>query len=270
MRKPRLGVLPAECLVKQVVQRQGRQPFLPADDFRYLHQMVVHDIGQMVCRQFVGPFPEHLVVQCVRIHLYVPANQVIHLHDPVFRHPETDGPVRVRLQKRSPFALRHGQGVPQGLAGDVVVYESLLPGFHLFPFRGEFFRGVEGIVRISLFHQFLCVFPVDASPLGLSVRRMRMLVGSRFHHIPVLVHALVRYDSAPVQGFDDIFFGPRHEPVRVRILDSYDEIASMLFRIEVVVKRSPDTAHMQRSCRRRREPHSCFPFHISFPFSMFS
>ena len=63
MREARHSVLPAESLVEQVVQRQGRQPLFASDDLGDFHQMVVHYVGQVVGRQLVGPLPKHLVVE---------------------------------------------------------------------------------------------------------------------------------------------------------------------------------------------------------------
>ena len=83
MCEPRHSFFPAERLVKHVMQRQGWEPFLTANDFGDLHQMIIHDIGQMVCRQFIGSFPKNFIVKSVSINLYMPTNQVIHLNDGV-------------------------------------------------------------------------------------------------------------------------------------------------------------------------------------------
>ena len=88
MREAGLRILPAESLIQQIVQGQGREPFLAADDLRDLHQMVVHDVGQVVGRQFVGAFPEHLVVERIAVDFDVAADQVVHRHDPVFRNSQ--------------------------------------------------------------------------------------------------------------------------------------------------------------------------------------
>ena len=69
--------------------------------------MVIHDVCQVVGREFIGPLPKNLVVKSNGIDLDMTANQVIHLHYPALRHLETDCPVCVALKKRPPLALRH-------------------------------------------------------------------------------------------------------------------------------------------------------------------
>ena len=38
-----------------------------------------------------------------------------------------------------------------------------------------------------------------------------MTLGSGLHDLAVLVHTFVRYDAAPVEGFDDIFLCSRYK-----------------------------------------------------------
>ena len=54
MGKSRHGVLPSESLVKQYVQWCARQPLLAAYHMGDLHQMVIHYVCKMICRQLVG------------------------------------------------------------------------------------------------------------------------------------------------------------------------------------------------------------------------
>ena len=68
-------------------------------------------------------------------------------------------------------------------------------------------------------------------------------------HVSVLVHAFVSTYSAPVECFDDIFFGSGYESVRIRILYSYNEVTSVLLCEQVVVKRCTDSTHVERSGR---------------------
>ena len=88
-----------------------------------------------------------------------------------------------------------------------------------------------------------------------------MTLGSGLDNLSVLVHTFVRNDSAPVQGLDDIFLGSMHEPMGVSVLDPDDEITSALLGIEVVIESRADSAHMQRTGRRRRESYSRLTFH---------
>ena len=47
----------------------------------------------------------------------------------------------------------------------MVVYEGILCRLSFGSFCGKFLGGIEGIIGITLFHQFLGVFPVDAASL---------------------------------------------------------------------------------------------------------
>ena len=53
---------PAEGTVKQHMERRRRQPFLATDNVGNFHQVVVDDVSQVVSRQVVGTFVEHLIV----------------------------------------------------------------------------------------------------------------------------------------------------------------------------------------------------------------
>ena len=44
------------ALSKVIVKRQGREPLFSAYHVRYLHQVVIHDVGQMIGRQPVSRF----------------------------------------------------------------------------------------------------------------------------------------------------------------------------------------------------------------------
>ena len=50
------GIRPAESPVQQDMQRSGRQPFLTTDYMGNFHQMVVHNVCQMISRQFIRRF----------------------------------------------------------------------------------------------------------------------------------------------------------------------------------------------------------------------
>ena len=125
------------------MQREGRKPFLAADDLGNLHQVVVHDVGQVVGRQFIGPLPEDLVVQRVGIYLDVTADEVVHHHDGIFRHLETDGPVGGGLQQAGGFFGGQRQGIAQGFARNLVIDEGLFRGLGLGAPCGKFVGRIE-------------------------------------------------------------------------------------------------------------------------------
>ena len=120
------GVLPAKCLVEHVMEGQGREPFLTADYFGDFHQMIVHDVGKMVGRQFVSSFPKHLVVQGVRVDFNMATDEIIHLHHCVTWHLEAYGPVDSLLQKPVNLFLGKGEGIAHLPPGHLVVGKGFL------------------------------------------------------------------------------------------------------------------------------------------------
>ena len=63
MCEARHSILPTESTVQQHVQGSAWQPFLATDYVCHLHQMVVHNVCQMICWQVVSTLVQHLIVQ---------------------------------------------------------------------------------------------------------------------------------------------------------------------------------------------------------------
>ena len=78
---------------------------------------------------------------------------------------------------------------------------------------------------------------------------MRMLGRCFLHHLATLVHTLVRNDSAPVQGFDDVLLRTGNETVGVRVFDTDNEVSTLLLGIEVIIQSRTYAAHVKRSGR---------------------
>ena len=109
VRESRPRILPAEGLVKKIMEREGRKPFFAADNLGDLHQMVIHDVCEMIGRKFVGLLPENLVIKCVGVDLDVSADEVIHPDDCVLRHLETDCPAAGLAEQPLSLFLRKGK-----------------------------------------------------------------------------------------------------------------------------------------------------------------
>ena len=65
---------PAEGLVEHIVKGKGREPLFSADHLRDFHEVVVHDVCEVVGGEFIGPFPEDFVVEGVSVHFHVAAD----------------------------------------------------------------------------------------------------------------------------------------------------------------------------------------------------
>ena len=188
--------------------------------------MVVHDVGEVVGREFVGPFPEHLVVQGVGIDGDVAADEVVHLHHPVLGHLEADGPVGRLRQQVLHLARGKGEGITQRHARHGIVRKGLAFGLGGLAASVQFLGRVERVVGPAGLYELVGEIPVDGTPLALAVGRVRMLRGRGFHDLAVGIHAFVGDDAAPAQRFDDVLLRTRDEPVGVGIFDPEDEISS--------------------------------------------
>nr|GFC95469.1 hypothetical protein [Tanacetum cinerariifolium] len=73
--KVRHRFLPAQIPVQQHVQRRGGQPLLAPNDVGDVHQVVVHDVGQVVGRHAIR-LHQHLVIDGARMHHDPAANQI--------------------------------------------------------------------------------------------------------------------------------------------------------------------------------------------------
>ena len=95
------------------MEREGRQPLFAPYDFCDFHQVVVDNVGEVICRQAVMAFPEDLVVQYRCVYFDVPPYEVVHAYRPVFGHLEPDSPSGLFGKPPSPFGFRQGEGVFQ-------------------------------------------------------------------------------------------------------------------------------------------------------------
>ena len=133
MCEPGHGVLPSECFVEHIVEGEGRKPLLSADHLRNLHQMVIHDVGQVIGGKLVGSFPQDLIIESVGVDLDMTPYEVVHLHDVVFRHLEADCPIGGFLEETLCLFLGKSEGVAELLPCGLVVDEGLSGGFGFRP-----------------------------------------------------------------------------------------------------------------------------------------
>ena len=166
MGEARHRVLPAESAVEQYVERCRRQPFLAADDVRYLHQVVVDDVGQMVGRQLVGALPQHLIVEDRAVDADVAANDVVDVYILARLDEEADD-VGVTLGDEAVgLFLAECQRVAHLSARRGVVLEVL----HLLALGGQLLGRIESDVGTSGIEELLDIYLIDFLALALAVR----------------------------------------------------------------------------------------------------
>lgn len=154
-----------------------RQPLFAPDHMRYLHQVIVDDIGQMIRRKRVGRLVEHFVVQRRRVDRHVAPDQVVHMHLLVFGHHEAYDPRFAGFHSPAHFLGRQRERRGQPAPYLVVIGERLSPRFGLGPDRGELLLRVERIVGVTRFDELLCVFQIDFATLALPIRGVRSSFG---------------------------------------------------------------------------------------------
>ena len=231
MGKARHGVLPAESLVKQHVQRCRRQPLFATDDVRNFHQMVVDDVCQMICGQLVGTLVEHLVIEDVALHAHLATNHVVYENLATRINLETHHILLAIVDECCHLVGRHGERVAHHATRASIVLEVL----NLSALLLQFLRSVEGDVCLAGFEQLVDILLIDGATFALAIR-------------PVLAakrHALVELDVQPLERFKDVLLGSRHETVRVGVLNSENKIALMLTGKQVIIQCGANAANVQ-------------------------
>ena len=191
------GVRPAEGFVKQHVQRSRGQPFFAANYVRHLHQVVVDDVGQVVCGQVVATLVEHLVVEDVALNHHLAAEQVVDFNVATGLHFEAHHVGCAAIDECFDLVGGQGERVAHLHTGGSVVLEVGHLGAHCF----ELFGGVESNVRAAALHQHVHMLAVDVAAFALLVRAE----GAAF------AHAFVDVDAQPSEGFVDVILGAGHK-----------------------------------------------------------
>ena len=256
MSKARHCVCPSECFIQQHVEWGRRQPFLTANHVGHLHQVVIHDVSQVIGWQFVCTLIKHLVVKNRRVNLHFATNQVIHQHIASWLNLEADHILLAVGNTLFHFLFRHRQRVAHLSACACVILEIL----HFFTLLVQLFRRIECIVSLVCVQQHLHIFLVDVATLTLSIRSM----------ISSKRNSLVKLDAQPLERLNDIFFRTRYKTSGVCVFDTENQISSMLLRKEVVVEGCAHTANMKRSCWTwcKTHPNLSFCHFVFFSFTI--
>ena len=220
------------------------QPFLAADDVRYLHQVVVHNVGEMVSWKLVGTLVEHLVVEDTAVDANLATNDVVHDDVAARLNQEANHILLAFRDELLDLFFGESQRVAHLHSCACIVLEVL----YLSTFRIEFFGRIKGDVGLPVVEKLLNILLIYIATLALAIRPM----------IAAEAHALVELDAEPLERLDDVFLCSRHEAARVGVFNAEDEVAAMLTGKEVVVERGTNTADMKRSGRAWSETDAHF------------
>ena len=217
------------------------QPLLATDDVGNLHQVVVHNVGQMVRGQLVLALVEHLVVADLTLHAHLTANHVVDEHLLVGLHLEAHHPGVGLPHQPLHLLLGKGQRVAHLRACAAVVLEIL----HLIPLRLQFLGGVKGHVCLAVGKKLVNVLFVNVAALALAVGAVVAAEGD----------TLVKLYSQPVESLDDIRLGTGHEAGGVGVLNTEHKVAAVLAGKEVIVKGGTHAANVKGACRAGCKAH---------------
>ena len=213
---------------------------------RDLHQVVIHDIRQMVCRQLVCTLEEHLIIKDVRLHTHLTTNEVVDENLLSTVNLKTHHILLTVGYQLLHFLLRQRQRVTHHITGVTVVLEIL----DLSALRLQLLRGVESDIRLIVIQQLLHIFLIYLTTLTLTVGTF----------VAAKAHALVKLDTQPLERLQDILLGTWYKTVRIRILNTEHKLTAMLACKQIVIQGSAHTADMEGTRRTGCKSHSYSSF----------
>ena len=222
MGKLRHGIFPTEGTVEHDVQRSTGQPLLAANDMGNLHQVVVDDICQVICRQLVGTLIQHLVVADITLDTYFATDEVVDENLLTGLDLKTNDILVARSNQLLDFLLGEGQRVTHLTARMAVVLEVL----NLSTLGLQLLWGVESDICLVGIQQLLNIFLIDIATLTLTVGTF----------VATKRHALVELDTQPLERLDDVLFCSRHETCGVGVFDAEHKVAAMLACKQVIIE----------------------------------
>ena len=212
---------PAESFIEKDVERCAGQPFFAANNVCYLHQMVVHNVGEMVGGEFVGTLVENLVVEDAAVYAYFSTNDVVH-NDVSSRFDQETNHVLLAFGYKSiDFFFWHYKRVAHLHSCACIVLEV----FYFCTFCIQFFGCVKGDVGLSAVEKLLNILFIYVATFALTIWSV----------IASETHALVELDAKPFERLDDIFFCPRNKTSGVGVFNAEDELTAMLAGKKIVV-----------------------------------
>ena len=207
-----------------------------------LHQVVVDNVCQVVGRQLVGTLEEHLVVDDVGLHTHLAANEVVDKYLAARLNTETHDILVTGSHQRVDFLLGQRQRVAHLTTGVGVVLEVLYLCTFLFQLLGR----IKSDVGLAGVEQLLHILLIDVAALALAIRSF----------VATKRDSLVELDTQPAERLDDILLGTGHEAVRVGVLNTEHQVATVLTGKQIIIQGGTDATDMQSPRRTRGKTHS--------------
>ena len=240
------SVFPAKSTIEQHMKRCTWQPLLTTDNMGNLHQMVVNDICQVVGRQFVGTLIKHLIVEDVALDDNIATNHIVYMHLDAWFDLEAYHILLAISDEFFNFCSIHGKRIAHRQTSTSIILEIL----NLIALSLKFLRSIKSDISLVIVKEHLYILLIYITTLALTVWSMFATEGNTF----------VKLDTEPTERLNDIVFGTRNETMRIGILNTEHQIATMLACKEIIIQCGTYTANMQRSCWTWCKTHSYFSF----------
>ena len=244
MCKTRHGIFPTESLIKKYVQRRTRQPLLTTDYMRDFHQVVVYDICQVISWQFISTLIKHLIIQNIAHNLHITTNHIVHVNFLSWFNLETYSILLSVSNQLINLFLRKSQRVAHLHTSMSIILEILDFGTFCF----QLLRSIKSNIRLIIIQELLNILLIDITTFTLAIRSM----------LSTETYTLVKLDTQPLERFQDIFFGSRHETMRICILNTEHQLTSMLASKQIIIQSGTNTANVQCTRWTRGKTHPYF------------
>ena len=233
---------PSEGAIEEHVEGGGGQPLFAADDVGDFHQVVVHNVGQVIGGELVGTLVEHFVVEDGGIDDDIAADDVV----------DVDVLTRFYFEAHHILVAAGNAGFHLGrIERERVGHHAARRGVvlevgDLFALLVELFGGVESDVGFSFGQKLVDIFLVDVAAFALAVRAF----------VATESHPFVKVDAEPAEGLDDVFLCTGHKAVGVGVFDAENEFAAVLAGKEVVIECCAHSTDVERAGGRGCETHA--------------
>ena len=198
---------------------------------RDFHQMVVNDVSQMIGRQLVGTLIKHLIITDIALNTYLATNQVVDQDLLTSLNLEANHILLTLGNQFLNLFLRHSQRVAHLTAGMTIVLEVL----NLSTLSLQLLWRIESNISLIGIQQLLNVFLVNITTFALAIRTL----------VATKANTFIKLDTEPLKRLDDILLGTRYETVTIGILDTENQIATMLLGKQVVIQCCAHTTNVQ-------------------------
>ena len=126
---------------------------------RYKHEMVVNDIGQMVCRKVIGALIQHFIVKDVTFNHNLSTDKVVYNHVASRFYQEPDNIRRSRIKQRFHFLFGHRERIAHAATGRCIILEI----GYLGTLSLKFVRCVKRVISLAGINKLFYVSAIDVA-----------------------------------------------------------------------------------------------------------